>query len=157
MNIQDIADFLDLVKNPVKYEERLQALKDEQGRLNAVIETVGKASELDKLRKEVEKEREQLQADFLKATQERDKYVEREVQILSQKKLEYEDATARATELAVSAEAKLRSAQELADSFSGREKVLRQSEDGLRVRQEQLDALISEYNEKVAKLRAVMV
>lgn len=157
MNIQDIADFLDLVKNPVKYEERLQALKDEQGRLNAVIETVGKASELDKLRKEVEKEREQLQADFLKATQERDKYVEREVQILSQKKLEYEDATARATELAVSAEAKLRSAQELADSFSGREKVLRQSEDGLRVRREQLDALISEYNEKVAKLRSVMV
>ena len=66
MNIQDIADFLDLVKNPVKYEERLQALKDEQGRLNAVIETVGKASELDKLRKEVEKEREQLQADFLR-------------------------------------------------------------------------------------------
>ena len=157
MNIQDIADFLDLVKNPVKYEERLQALKDEQGRLNAVIETVGKASELDKLRKEVEKEREQLQADFLKATKERDKYVEREVQILSQKKLEYEDATARATELAVSAEAKLRSAQELADSLSGREQVLRQSEDGLRVRQEQLDALISEYNEKVAKLRAVMV
>ena len=156
MNIQDIADFLDLVKNPVKYEERLQALKDEQGRLNAVIETVGKASELDKLRKEVEKEREQLQADFLKATQERDKYVEREVQILSQKKLEYEDATVRATELAVSAEAKLRSAQELADSFSGREKVLRQNEDGLRVRQEQLDALISEYNEKVAKLRSVM-
>lgn len=157
MNIQDIADFLDLVKNPVKYEERLQALKDEQGRLNAVIETVGKASELDKLRKEVEKEREQLQADFLKATKERDKYVEREVQILSQKKLEYEDATARATELAVSAEAKLRSAQELADSLSGREQVLRQSEDGLRVRQEQLDALISEYNEKVAKLRSVMV
>ena len=156
MNIQDIADFLDLVKNPVKYEERLQALKDEQGRLNAVIETVGKASELDKLRKEVEKEREQLQADFLKATQERDKYVEREVQILSQKKREYEDATVRATELAVSAEAKLRSAQELADSFSGREKVLRQNEDGLRVRQEQLDALISEYNEKVAKLRSVM-
>ena len=156
MNIQDIADFLDLVKNPAKYEERLQALKDEQGRLNAVIETVGKASELDKLRKEVEKERDQLQADFLKATQERDRYVEREVQILAQKKLEYEDATARATELAVSAEAKLRSAQELAESFSGREKILRQGEDGLRVRQEQLDALISEYNEKVAKLRSVM-
>ena len=156
MNIQDIADFLDLVKNPVKYEERLQALKDEQGRLNAVIETVGKASELDKLRKEVEKERDQLQADFLKATQERDKYVEREVQILAQKKREYEDATVRATELAVSAEAKLHSAQELADSFSGREKILRQGEDGLRVRQEQLDALISEYNEKVAKLRSVM-
>lgn len=156
MNIQDIADFLDLVKNPAKYEERLQALKDEQGRLNAVIETVGKASELDKLRKEVEKERDQLQADFLKATQERDKYVEREVQILAQKKKEYEAATTRATELAVSAEAKLRSAQELVDSFSGREKILRQGEDGLRVRQEQLDALISEYNEKVAKLRSVM-
>ena len=57
MNIQDISDFIDLVKNPAKYERVLQNIKDEQERLNAVIATVGKASELDKLRKEVEKER----------------------------------------------------------------------------------------------------
>lgn len=57
MNFQDIENFIDLVKNPKKYEEVLANLKAEQDRLNAVIETVGKASELDKLRAKVESER----------------------------------------------------------------------------------------------------
>jgi len=30
MNIQDIADFIDLVKNPAKYEKILKNLQDEQ-------------------------------------------------------------------------------------------------------------------------------
>ena len=156
MNIQDVADFLDLVKNPDKYEARLKAIKEEQERLNAVIATVGKASELDKLRKEVEKERDQLQEDFVKATRERDAYVEREVEVLTKKKIEYTEAISKATELATSAELKLKEANALIKSHDGREKKLKQGEDGLTVRQKQLDALILEYNEKVAKLRSVM-
>lgn len=156
MNIQDVADFLDLVKNPDKYEARLKAIKEEQERLNTVIATVGKASELDKLRKEVEKERDQLQEDFVKATRERDAYVEREVEVLTKKKIEYTEAISKATELAASAELKLQEANALIKSHDGREKKLKQGEDGLAVRQKQLDALIAEYNEKVAKLRSVM-
>ena len=43
MNIQDIVDFIDLVKNPEKYERILQNLVDERARLDAAIATVGKA------------------------------------------------------------------------------------------------------------------
>ena len=55
MNIQDIVDFIDLVKNPEKYERILKNLVDERARLDAAIATVGKASELDKLRKRTRK------------------------------------------------------------------------------------------------------
>lgn len=157
MNIQDIADFLDLVKNPDKYQARLDALKEEQGRLNAVIETVGKASELDKLRKELETQRSQLQSDFDKATQERDAQIEREIAVLAKQRAELTDAQRAADSLNLLSNQRLQEAKDLVDSFEGREKILRQSEDGLRVRQEQLDLLISEYTEKVTKLRSVMV
>lgn len=156
MNIQDIADFIDLVKNPAKYEKVLLNIKEEQERLNAVIETVGKAGELDKLRKQVEAEKEVLLADFERSKSEQDKRVEQEVAILSKKKMEYTDAVTKATELSSTAQAKLQEAEKLVASQAAREKALKQGEDGLRVRQEQLDALISEYNEKVSKLRSVM-
>lgn len=65
MNIQDIADFLDLVKNPAKYDKLLQQLKDENDRRIAVIETVGKVSEinsiLDKTKKQKDTVEEQLE------------------------------------------------------------------------------------------------
>lgn len=157
MNIQDIADFIDLVKNPVKYEKVLSNIKDEQDRLNAVIATVGKASELDKLRKEVEKERDQLQVDFVKATAERDAYVTKEVDLLLAKRKEAELTLEKANALIVEANTKTEAAKELANSFAGRDKAVRQAEQSIEIRQKQLDALIAEYNEKITKLRSVMV
>ena len=156
MNIQDIADFLDLVKNPSKYQTYLDTLKEEQTRLNAAIETVGKASELDKLRKEVETYRNTLQADFDKASKTRDAQIEQEISILSKKRKECDEAIAKANELSALAETKYQAAQEVSNGFAKREKALRQSEEDLRIRHEQLEALVSEYNEKVAKLRSVM-
>ena len=156
MNIQDISDFIDLVKNPAKYERVLQNIKDEQERLNAVIATVGKASELDKLRKEVEKERAELQADFDKLSKERDAYIEREVELLSKKKRDLDEALQNAAKALQDAAEKTAAAKALASSFDGREKQLRQAEESIQVRQKQLDAQISEYSEKIAKLRSVM-
>lgn len=156
MNIQDISDFIDLVKNPAKYERVLQNIKDEQERLNAVIATVGKASELDKLRKEVEKERAELQADFDKQSKERDAYVEREVELLSKKKRDLDEALQNAAKALQDAAEKTAAAKALAASFDGREKQLRQAEESIQVRQKQLDAQIAEYSEKIAKLRSVM-
>ena len=156
MNLQDIAEFIDLVNNPAKYERVLNNIKEEQERLNAVIETVGKASELDKLRKEVEKERSELQADFNKQSKERDAYVEREVELLSKKKRDLDDALQNAAKALQEAAEKTAAARELATSFEGREKQLRQAEESIQVRQKQLDAQIAEYSEKIAKLRSVM-
>ena len=50
MNIQDIADFIDLIKNPDKYDKLLKDLVDEQERLKAVIETVGKVEEIESIK-----------------------------------------------------------------------------------------------------------
>ena len=64
MNLQHIADFIDLVKNPVEFEKKLKILKDEQDRLNTAIETIGKATELDSLRKAVERQKVKLEQEY---------------------------------------------------------------------------------------------
>ena len=61
MNIQDVADFLDLVKNPDKYTAMLQGLVDEQKRLNDVAETVVKVSAFDKEKKKFESEKAKME------------------------------------------------------------------------------------------------
>lgn len=61
MNIQDVADFLDLVKNPDKYTALLKSLVDEQERLNAVAETVVKVSAFDKEKKKFESEKNKIE------------------------------------------------------------------------------------------------
>ena len=156
MNIQDISDFLDLVKNPDKYAAALQTLKEEQERLNEVIATVGKASELDKLRKAVDKQKQSLEADF------QNRVVTFEQQcVVTQKSLEKQkqdvaeqkDAAIKAEQEAVAIKTR---AEALASSFAGREKVLRKAEEDVAQRAKEVSALQVEYNEKLAKLRSVM-
>jgi len=156
MNIQDISDFLDLVKNPDKYAAALQTLKEEQERLNEVIATVGKASELDKLRKAVDKQKQSLEADF------QNRVVTFEQQcVVTQKSLEKQkqdvaeqnDAAIKAEQEAVAIKTR---AEALANSFAGREKVLRKAEEDVAQRAKEVSAMQVEYNEKLAKLRSVM-
>jgi len=156
MNIQDISDFLDLVKNPDKYAAALQTLKEEQERLNEVIATVGKASELDKLRKAVDKQKQSLEADF------QNRVVTFEQQcVVTQKSLEKQkqdvaeqkDAAIKAEQEAVAIKTR---AEALASSFAGREKILRKAEEDVAQRAKEVSAMQVEYNEKLAKLRSVM-
>ena len=53
MNIQDIADFIDLIKNPDKYDKLLKDLVDEQERLTAVIKTVGDVTEIESIKTQI--------------------------------------------------------------------------------------------------------
>ena len=156
MNIQDISDFLDLVKNPDKYAAALQTLKEEQERLNEVIATVGKASELDKLRKAVDKQKQSIEADF------QNRVVTFEQQcVVTQKSLEKQkqdvaeqkDAAIKAEQEAVAIKTR---AEALASSFAGREKILRKAEEDVAQRAKEVSAMQVEYNEKLAKLRSVM-
>lgn len=156
MNLQDIADFLDLVKNPAKYEQVLTNIRQEQDRLNAVVATVGKASELDKLRKEVEKERDSLAKQYETINKERDLAIQAEVATLATKRKTLDAAQAKADQKTAEAESQLASAKELAAGFAGRDKALKQAEANMVVGQAQLEASIKEYNEKLTKLRSVM-
>lgn len=156
MNINDVADFLDLVKNPDKYEKTLQGLRDEQARLNAVIETVGKASELEKLRRKVEKQQVALQAEYDAKVSKHESNVATALQdIADKRRVAREEQVAADTKLAEANE-RLEQARNLEASFVGREKQLKQAEDGIRITQQKVDLLIAEYSEKVAKLRSVM-
>ena len=77
MNIQDVADFISLVKDPSKFERHIKQLVDEQDRLKAVIETVGKVEEIESIKAQIQlteqKELQKQQALLAKYEQERTK------------------------------------------------------------------------------------
>lgn len=156
MNIQDIADFLDLVKNPSKYEALLQRLQDEQDRLAASIATVGKASELDKLRKEVEKQATFLADEYKERNEKLTQQVENEIKIFKAKQTSLQATQERSEKAMQESQAATKAAKDLVDSFSGRDKALRAREEQVAAQQFNLNTLVSEYEEKVAKLRSVM-
>ena len=156
MNIQDISDFLDLVKNPDKYAKALQDLKDEQERLNEVVATVGKASELDKLRKAVDKQKQSLEADFQNRVvtfEQQCVVTQKSLEKQKQEVAEQKDVAIKAEQEAVAIKTR---AEALASSFAGREKILRKAEEDVAQRAKEVSAMQVEYNEKLAKLRSVM-
>ena len=156
MNIQDIADFLDLVKNPAKYERVLSNIKAEQDRLNTVIETVGKASELDKLRTEVETKADTLNNDYAKKVEDLEKSYVRKTKKAESLAIELEQKLAQAAKEIEVAINKQCAAEDLANSFTGRDKKLKEQEELVANLREELKASVSEYNEKLSKLRSVM-
>jgi len=156
MNLQDIADFIDLVKNPAKYETVLKRFQDEQGRLNAAIETVGKASELDKLRKSVEKEAEKNEAAYVEKVKAAEARLEAQFVIAAAAQTTADEANETARALLSEAQVTKEDALKLQASFEGRDKSLSKSEESLKQRQAKAESLIVEYNEKLAKLRSVM-
>ena len=156
MNLQDIANFIDLVNNPAKYAQVLKNLQDEQGRLNAAIETVGKASELDKLRKQVEKEREENKTTFENKIKDAEMRLDMKFKVAADAQKSADVAQELANKTLQEAQTKEKQAKELADSFEGRDKKLRQQEDLVAKQREELATLVAEYNAKVDKLRAVM-
>lgn len=156
MNLQDIANFIDLVNNPDKYAQVLKNLRDEQDRLNAAIETVGKASELDKLRKQVEKEREENKTTLENKVKDAEMRLDMKFKVASDAQKTADVSQEIANKALQEAQSKEKQAKELAASFEGRDKKLRQQEDLVAKQREELATLVAEYNAKVDKLRAVM-
>jgi len=157
MNIQDLSDFIDLVKNPVKYEKVLQNIADEQARLTAVIETVGKVSEINSILKDAEAKTALLEQTFKNKDEALTKQVEEEIKILKAKQIKVQAAQERIDSMQAETTAANEEAKKLLASHKIREKSIADSEVLAQEKQDSLDALIAEYNEKVAKLRAVMV
>lgn len=156
MNIQDIADFIDLVKNPAKYEKVLQNIKDEQGRLNAVIATVAEASELGALRKEVETKAANLDSAYAEKAKKLEQEYTRKLKKVDTLQAEVGAQLLQAQAEIESAVSKQRAADELANSFSGRDKKLKEQEALVASLREELKASVAEYNIKIEKLRSVM-
>lgn len=155
MNIQDIADFIDLVKNPDKYEKVLSNIRDEQARLNAVIETVGKASELESLRTEVENKASNLEASYIVKSEALDKSFSNKTKKVEKLQADLESKLLEATQAVNDANLKQQAAENLANSFAGRDKKLREQEEQIANLRIQLQSNVDEYNSKLEKIRSL--
>mgnify|MGYP003592631091 FL=1 len=156
MNLQHIADFIDLVKNPVEFEKKLKILKDEQDRLNTAIETIGKATELDSLRKAVERQKVKLEQEYQMKNKEVEDNLKLALNNIEKANLDVKEEWKKVNEKVRISEQKLEQATRLQETFQGRDKELRKLEAEAAKKQSMLDTQIAEYAIKIEKLRSVM-
>lgn len=157
MNIQDIADFIDLVKNPDKYDKLLKDLVDEQERLTAVIKTVGDVAEIESIKTQIKLDEKQaiLDREAILTKIEQDRVKENVATTVLQADLQatrtkyqtlYQDLQEKEAET-----------KELNRLAKKREKDLVSKQAELQEKLTNVEALKLELEDRLAKLKAVMV
>lgn len=157
MNIQDIADFIDLVKNPDKYDKLLKDLVDEQERLTAVIKTVGDVAEIESIKTQIKLDEKQaiLDREAILTKIEQDRVKENVATTVLQADLQatrtkyqtlYQDLQEKEAET-----------KELNRLAKKREKDLVRKQAELQEKLTNVEALKLELEDRLAKLKAVMV
>ena len=157
MNIQDIADFIDLVKNPDKYDKLLKDLVDEQERLTAVIKTVGDVTEIESIKTQIKLDEKQaiLDREAILTKIEQDRVKENVATTVLQADLQatrtkyqtlYQDLQEKEAET-----------KELNKLAKKREKDLVSKQAELQEKLTNVEALKLELEDRLAKLKAVMV
>ena len=148
--------FLDLIADPAKYRVYLERIEEERKRLEEVVATVGKASELDALRKQVEQEQLDGKVALETKVKEAEMRLDLKFKVAADAQKAADEAQEVAKTLMKAAEEKEKQAVALAASFEGRDKALLKQETQVANQRAELQKLVTEYNDKVAKLRAVM-
>ena len=157
MNIQDIADFIDLIKNPDKYDKLLKDLVDEQERLTAVIKTVGDVTEIESIKTQIKLDEKQaiLDREAILTKIEQDRVKENVATTVLQADLQatrtkyqtlYQDLQEKEAET-----------KELNQLAKKREKDLVRKQAELQEKLANVEALKLELEDRLAKLKAVMV
>ena len=157
MNIQDVAEFIDLVKNPDKYDKLLKDLVDEQDRLKAVIKTVGDVAEIESIKTQIKLDEKQaiLDREAILKKIEQDRVKENVATTVLQADLQatrtkyqtlYQDLQEKEAET-----------KELNQLAKKREKDLVRKQAELQEKLANVEALKLELEDRLAKLKAVMV
>ena len=157
MNIQDVAEFIDLVKNPDKYDKLLKGLVDEQERLTAVIKTVGDVAEIESIKTQIKLDEKQaiLDREAILTKIEQDRVKENVATTVLQADLQatrtkyqtlYQDLQEKEAET-----------KELNKLAKKREKDLVSKQAELQEKLTNVEALKLELEDRLAKLKAVMV
>ena len=157
MNIQDVAEFIDLVKNPDKYDKLLKDLVDEQDRLKAVIKTVGDVAEIESIKTQIKLDEKQaiLDREAILRKIEQDRVKENVATTVLQADLQatrtkyqtlYQDLQEKEAET-----------KELNRLAKKREKDLVSKQAELQEKLTNVEALKLELEDRLAKLKAVMV
>lgn len=156
MNFQAIEAFLDLVKDPKKYEKMLSDLKAQHDTVLAAIELTAPAKEIPDLHakavKAIDDANTEAERIIKTANAEAEGIVAQATDLMTKAKVEHEQAVVTSAETAaVNKEAKkaLAEAKEKARS-------LEQAEQAVKIQQEQLAASQREVSEKLTKLQEVL-
>ena len=107
-------------------------------------------------RKEVETKADTLNNDYAKKVEDLEKSYVRKTKKAESLAIELEQKLAQAAKELEVAVNKQRAAEDLANSFTGRDKKLKEQEELVANLREELKASVSEYNDKLSKLRSVM-
>ena len=157
MNIQDVADFISLVKDPAKFERHLKQLVDEQDRLKAVIETVGKVEEIESIKTQIklteQKELQKQQALLAKYEQERTKEAVSAAILQEETRLTREKYQNLLQEL----QANEKETKALNTQAKKREKDLENKQTELQETLAATERVKLDYEERLTKLKSVMV
>lgn len=156
MDFKQISEFIDLVKNPTKFEAALKKLQEEQARITAAVETIGKANELDKLRKQTEAKAQQLESDYAKKLAALEQKSAQAEAVTVSKQDQLNEATIKAQRVVTDAQARIEAAESVAQDFKRREKAIRQQEAFLTEESARVAEMAKDYEEKLAKLKSVM-
>ena len=157
MNIQDVAEFIDLIKNPDKYDKLLKDLVDEKDRLKAVIKTVGDVAEIESIKTQIKLDEKQaiLDREAILTKIEQDRVKENVATTVLQADLQatrtkyqtlYQDLQEKEAET-----------KELNKLAKKREKDLVSKQAELQEKLTNVEALKLELEDRLAKLKAVMV
>lgn len=156
MNFQDLTDFLDLIKNPTKYEKYLNELKDAKDQLTAAAELVGKASDIEKLQTKAaklveaaEKKANQIEQDASAAATKRQEVYDQLFADLAQKESAF-------TKIKQETDVKYAQTIQLQKQLNDVERTLRKDQAAYNEASSDLAKKTAEVEEKLAKLRSIM-
>lgn len=156
MNFQAIEAFLDLVKDPKKYEKMLSDLKDQHQTVLSAIELTAPAKEIPKLYEDAKKavETAKTEADRIvkTASAEAEGIVAQATDIMAKAKVENDTATATTLETA----SLNKEVKKVLAEVKEKQRKLEIAEQAVAVQQEQLLASQAEVSEKLAKLQEVL-
>lgn len=159
MNINDVAEFFDLIKDPKKYEAKLKELKDEQGRLEASIATVVEVGKLDAFKKDLirrENEVAALEATYNEKVTNENAAIQKQQELVANIREEAEklraECNAKKLHLARFSEELEAEKVVVATQRKNVDELVEQNQK----RSAELNVLIEDYNTKTAQLKAVM-
>lgn len=156
MNIQDLTEFMDLVKNPAKYEAYLNEIKDAKDQLNAAAELVGKAADIDKLQKKANKLVESAEAKAQKLEEEVAASIKQRQAVYDKMFEDLTKQTAEVVTMKQESDSKFAQAVAIEKDVADRERKLRVDQAAYNVASSELSKKTIEVEEKLAKLRTLL-
>lgn len=157
MNFNDISAFLDLVKNPDKYSKYLDELLAQQQTLQKQIEAVGVISEINGLKQKAEKLVSIAEKKAAKIEEESVAAAAKRQDVYDDLFAKLRDSQNQVNEQSRAANTSLETAKQLMDTYNKQQKDFEKKLAQYETDSAKLSELIAEYEDKVAKLRSVMV